>query len=54
MDSSFFDNRQLHNFEDKKFYIPCGYHKILTNFYGKYTKLPPIEKQKPHHSIIVT
>jgi len=44
-------NRHLFNhaikleFEGKLFPAPNGYHKILTQFYGDYMKLPPIEKR---------
>lgn len=31
-----FENRELHVFEGKEFYIPNGWHEILTRFYGDY------------------
>ena len=38
------------DFEDLK--LPCvkTYDEYLSQIYGDYMKLPPIEKQKPHHS----
>ena len=48
-EKTFFDSCQLHSFEDSDFYIPNGYDGILTQKYGDYMKLPPAEKQKPHH-----
>lgn len=38
------------NFEDRKFKIPIGYDKILTQMYGDYMKLPPKDKQVTHHA----
>ncbi len=36
MPREWFESRELHAFEDKQFYIPAGYHNILTNLYGNY------------------
>lgn len=36
MPSVWFQNRELHHFENRKFYIPTRYHDILTNLYGDY------------------
>lgn len=38
-----------HVFEDKEFNIPVGYEEILTNIYGDYMELPPIEQRQAHH-----
>ena len=38
-------------FEDEQFFIPSGYDEILHSIYGDYMKLPPPEKQVPHHII---
>ena len=38
------------DFENKRFKVPIGYDKILTQMYGDYMKLPPKEKQITHHS----
>jgi hypothetical protein len=37
-------------FEDTEAYIPKGWHNYLTRKYGNYRALPPMEKQKGHHS----
>lgn len=37
-------------FENTKFLIPEGWEHCLTQLYGDYMKLPPIEKQVPEHS----
>ena len=39
-------------FEDELFLIPKEYDKYLTEQYGDYMKLPPIEQQKNHHIIL--
>lgn len=39
-------------FEGRKIPIPIGYHNVLTQLYGNYMKLPPIEKRislHPHY-----
>ena len=48
MKSEWFEAKHLHSFEDRKFYIPNGWHEILTNFYGDYMVLPPIEQRTTH------
>ena len=40
------------DFEGHKFPIPIGYDEYLTDYYGDYMKLPPIEKRKTHHDFI--
>lgn len=42
--------RQLHPFEEYRFYIPEGYDEILKLFYGDYMQLPPEEKRIVHHT----
>ena len=37
-------------FEGKKYHAPKNYHTYLTQLYGDYMQLPPIEKQKSHHA----
>lgn len=37
-------------FEGKYFYAPKLYDELLTNIFGNYMQLPPIEKRKTHHS----
>lgn len=39
-------------FEGKKLPIPRNYDEVLTNNFGDYMTLPPIEEQKPHHGIL--
>lgn len=51
MDKKWFEERKLAAFEDAEFYIPGGYHEVLTKIYGDYMQLPPIEEQVPHHVI---
>lgn len=36
-------------FEGKKYPAPMGYDSYLTDFYGDYMKLPPLEKQVSNH-----
>ena len=36
MEKSIYEERILHPFETKQFYIPKGWHEILTRFYGDY------------------
>ena len=43
-----FANLVLHTFEDSEFYIPSDYDSILTNLYGDYMTLPPLEKRQNH------
>lgn len=37
-------------FEGHTFKMPKGYDEYLRHIYGDYMKLPPVEKQKTHHS----
>lgn len=39
-------------FEGKEYSIPVGYDEWLSNFYGDYMKLPPVEKRVSHHKFI--
>ncbi len=43
----------LHKFENYQFWIPKGYHEILTTEFGDYMKLPPEEKRITHHNNIM-
>lgn len=40
------------DFAGKKYPIPRAYHKILTECYGDYMQMPPIDKQEPSHDIV--
>lgn len=51
-DINYFDNLIEGEFENRKFLIPKEYDKYLTDIYGDYMKLPPVEKRKSHHEII--
>ena len=44
------DHCILHKFEDSEFYIMRGYDEALTEKYGDYMTLPPIDQQKPKQS----
>lgn len=39
-------------FEDMEVYVPQGYDSYLKRQYGDYMKLPPVEKQRGHHSVV--
>lgn len=39
---------QLHKFEGDYFYFPQNCDKLLTQFYGDYLKLPPVESRHTH------
>ncbi|MEE1198583.1 MAG: LicD family protein [Acutalibacteraceae bacterium] len=45
-----FDKAIDGEFEGHIFPIPIGYDAVLTQLYGDYMKLPPVEKQITHHS----
>ena len=47
----FVDNLYL-DFEDTKMPIPIGYDGYLTTAFGEYMKVPPKEKQIPHHDLL--
>ena len=50
LEKSWFENRILHKFEDKMFYIPENYDALLRLRYGDYMMPPPKDKQVTHHS----
>ena len=43
---------KLLDFEDYKFWGPSNYDKVLSQCYGNYMELPPLEEREPHHNII--
>lgn len=45
-----FENTVELEFERKKYLAPAGYDNILSQLFGDYLKLPPIEKRVPHHA----
>src|SRR5699024_3064065 len=47
-----FLNSVLWEFEGHKLPILKDYDKYLTQNYGNYMKLPPVDEQKPHHGIV--
>ncbi len=51
-DKSVFDSFTWLEFEGIKVRAMSGYDQYLTCFYGDYMKLPPVEKQKPHHNFV--
>lgn len=46
---SLFDNLIKVPFEDGEFFVSADYDKLLTQEYGDYMKLPPVEKRIYHH-----
>lgn len=42
-----------HDYEGAQLPLPADYDTYLTQAYGDYMKLPPVEEQKPNHSIQV-
>ena len=38
-------------FEDMEAYVPVGWKKCLERQYGNFMQLPPVEKQRGHHTI---
>lgn len=46
--SNFKDTVEV-EFEGKKYPAPVGYDKYLTDFYGNYMQLPPVEKRVSNH-----
>lgn len=46
-----FSNYVIAEFEGLKVRIPSGYDKLLTQVYGDYMQLPPVEKQVSHHHV---
>ena len=48
-DKDVFKSHTTLTFEKRKYPVPIGYDTYLTNFYGDYMKLPPIEKRISRH-----
>lgn len=49
LDASIFSDTLKMPFESIEVNVPVGYGKYLTQLYGDYMQLPPIEKQVSHH-----
>lgn len=45
-----FSDRIKVTFENKTYWAPIGYDEYLHDMYDEYMTLPPLEKQKSHHS----
>lgn len=39
---------KIKKFETDNFFVPNNYHKVLSEIYGNYLELPPINKRKTH------
>ena len=48
-----FEIPYYHTYENLLLPLPTDYHEYLTQAFGDYMQLPPIEKQKPAHSLKV-
>lgn len=46
---SLFSEKQLHQFEDRYYWIPKEYDTILSLQYGDYMTMPPVDKRCPTH-----
>ena len=47
-----FDKAVYFNFEGEQMPVPAGYDEYLRIAFGDYMKLPPKEKQVPHHDVV--
>ncbi|VVP36287.1 hypothetical protein PS874_04488 [Pseudomonas fluorescens] len=52
VDKKVFDESANYDFSGIKVIGPKDYHQWLSKVYGNYMKLPPIEQQKPDHSLL--
>jgi len=50
---AWFDERMLFDFEDRKYWIPKEYDKILRLYYGDYMTLPPEKERVPTHDYAI-
>jgi phosphorylcholine metabolism protein LicD/GT2 family glycosyltransferase len=48
-----FELEEVKYFEGYEVPLPCGYHEYLSIAFGDYMILPPEEKRKPHHDILL-
>lgn len=51
MPKAYFNDVVYLDFEGYKLPVMNGYHEHLTMYYGDYMTLPPLEQQKPHHTL---
>lgn len=47
-----FMQASVYEFSEFKFYGPSNHHEWLSTVYGDYMRLPPVDKQKPDHSLV--
>ena len=52
MERDIFGKPTLYQFETTKLFGPEDYKKYLTQLYGDYMELPPVEKRGEHHSFV--
>lgn len=52
VEKAIFDKGIQVEFEGESFTAPVGYDDYLTNLYGDYMQLPPIEKRVSHHNFV--
>lgn len=50
MRKEWFTGKILVDYENRKYWIPKGYHEILTMIYKNYMELPPEKDRAPHHN----
>lgn len=48
--SEYYKDRMLVKFENKQFYAPKEYDRILKKCYGNYMELPPEEERENHNA----
>ena len=49
-EKSIFQKYEMHKFEDRLIRVPVGYEQYLTQLYGDYMTLPPVEKRVTDHN----
>lgn len=49
VEKKIFEDKELHVFENDRFFIPKGYDCYLKSLYGDYMKLPPLASRVPKH-----
>ena len=52
--ADYFDNYIMGDFENHKFKIPKEYDAMLTQLYGDYMTLPPVEERQEHKAINIS